>query len=248
VSRRTRLAIVFLPGLAGLVFLAMRGPIPQNPAYHLFADQRVVCGVPHFGDVITNIPFLFVGAAGLWLRPTLPFVIFFLGVFGTGLGSAYYHLDPTDATLVWDRLPMGISFMAIFAALFSERVSERWGRILLLPLVLAGAGSVVYWALTDDLRVYGFVQFYSLLAAVLMLAVLPSPWTHGGYYWIGIACYAGAKVTELLDKQIWALNGVVSGHNLKHLLAAWGAGWVLSMLRARTPRDPDPLAAAERMG
>ncbi|MHC4958810.1 MAG: ceramidase domain-containing protein [Planctomycetota bacterium] len=236
-SRGTRLALVFLPGLAGLVVLALKGPIPQSPAYHLFADQRVVCGVPHFGDVISNIPFLVVGAAGLLLRPSLPFVLFFLGVFATGLGSSYYHWEPNNATLVWDRLPMGISFMAIFGALFSERVSERWGRILLLPFVLAGAGSVVYWALTDDLRIYGFVQFYSLLAAILMLALLPSKWSHGSYYWIGIACYAGAKVTELLDKQIWELNGLVSGHNLKHLLAAWGAGWVLSMLRVRTRLD-----------
>jgi hypothetical protein len=32
--------------------------------------------------------------------------IFFVGITATAFGSAYYHLKPNDARLVWDRLPV----------------------------------------------------------------------------------------------------------------------------------------------
>jgi hypothetical protein len=35
--------------------------------------------------------------------------LFFAGVTAVGVGSTYYHLNPDNATLVWDRLPVSLS-------------------------------------------------------------------------------------------------------------------------------------------
>jgi len=230
-SHRTRLILTFLPGLLGVPFLLAHEPIAQDPCYHRFADQRFLLSIPHFGDVVTNLPFVVVGLAGLLLRPARDFKIFFIGIALTGVGSGYYHLDPNNQTLVWDRLPMTLAFMGFFAALIRERVSEPLGRKLLWPLVIAGAASVALWVATGDLRAYGLVQFYPLLTAVLMLLLLPGPST--SYYWLALGSYVAAKITELLDHQIYAMNGLVTGHNLKHLFAALGAYWIVRMLKSR---------------
>lgn len=36
----------------------------------------------------------------------LGWAAFFVGITATSFGSAYYHLNPNDARLVWDRLPV----------------------------------------------------------------------------------------------------------------------------------------------
>jgi hypothetical protein len=62
----------------------------------------------------------FLTAAERW-----PFAPFFAGVGLTAFGSAYYHLEPTNDRLLWDRLPMTVAFMGLFAAVLSERVRLR---------------------------------------------------------------------------------------------------------------------------
>ena len=47
---------LFVAGYAGvllLLYLAI-GPLRQTSAYHQFVDVRVWCGVPRFGDVLSN--------------------------------------------------------------------------------------------------------------------------------------------------------------------------------------------------
>ena len=99
-------------------------PIAQNQAYHDFADRGQFLGIPNFFAVISNIPFLLVGIAGLrycrsslLLSYRLAWVIFFAGVAIISAGSAWYHLNPNNDALVWDRLPMTIAFMGLLAAL-----------------------------------------------------------------------------------------------------------------------------------
>ena len=75
----------------------------------------------------------------------------------TGFGSAYYHLEPNNPTLVWDRLPMTIGFMSLFALIFAERIDDGLGRKL-FPWLVAGFASVLYWHLADDLRPYLLMQ------------------------------------------------------------------------------------------
>src|SRR5215472_8219618 len=130
-----------LLALLGLTAVSLAGllvvpSIPQDQAYHLFADQRDLLGIPNFWNVVSNIPFIVVGAVGLaQFRDDASTVVLFLGFFLTGIGSSYYHWDPNDGTLFWDRLPMTISFAAIFSLVVKERVGNRAGAVLLWPML-----------------------------------------------------------------------------------------------------------------
>ena len=117
--------------LASLLGLFLLPPIVQNQDYHDFADQRTLFGIPNFWNVISNVPFIGISAVGLWqFGRSQGTMLLFLGIFLTGFGSAYYHLEPSDRTLFWDRLPMAIGFMAIFAIVThlppDERVGALW--------------------------------------------------------------------------------------------------------------------------
>ena len=239
-----RTVVLFAPGVVGAIVLLLLDPIAQDPHYHDFADQRTVWGIPYFGDVVTNLGFVIVGALGLWKlriadaafrdpREKRPFAVFFVGILLTGLGSGWYHLDPNNATLIWDRLPMTLAFMGFFSAILVERIDKRLGLRLLGPLVALGIASVCYWAWRDDLRPYAFVQFYPLVATAIMLGLYATPYTCGDHYGLALASYVAAKATETYDHQIMRVLGAVSGHNLKHVLAAIGAWWVYRMLGRR---------------
>src|SRR5262249_52752303 len=134
-AKLNRPALVFFglmaTSLAGLLLLP---PITQDQSYHQFADQRTIIGIPNFWNVVSNLPFLVVGAAGLQrLRDNPATVVFFLGVFLTGIGSSYYHWNPNDDTLFWARLPMTLSFSSILALVVEERVHPKAGPGFLLP-------------------------------------------------------------------------------------------------------------------
>ena len=228
----------------------------QDPSSHIFADQRVVLGIPNGLDVLSNLPFAVLGLLGLALvarsarsRGVLidrwdrwPYFALFLGVALTAFGSAWYHLAPDNARLVWDRLPMTLGFMGLLTAVLSERVSVRVAKTLFAPLVLFGAGSVVYWYWTElggagDLRPYALVQFGSLAAVMLMLARHPNRAPNAGYLWSGLAAYVAAKCLELTDAEVYALGNIISGHTLKHLAAALAVACIAAMLNARSRRS-----------
>lgn len=241
--------------LTATVALFLLPRIPQNPAYHNFADQRALLGIPNCFNVISNAPFLIVGVWGIFVimaradtggtrfidpRERWPYLIFFVGVALTAFGSSYYHLRPANDRLVWDRLPMTIGFMALVAAVISERLSVKAGLLLLVPLLALGISSVMYWNITEaagqsDLRPYALVQFGSLLAILLLIGLYPPRYSRGSDFVISLAIYALAKVFEVTDRQIFALGGIVSGHTLKHLAAALSAYWILRMLQLRRP-------------
>jgi len=125
----------------------------QDQAYHQFADQRELFGIPNFWNVVSNLPFVAVGAVGLLrFHRDVTTTVLFAGIFLTGFGSSYYHLDPNDSTLFWDRLPMTICFAAILSAVVEERVDAKAGAMLLRPLLAIGIFSLLLWRWTDDLR------------------------------------------------------------------------------------------------
>jgi hypothetical protein len=149
-------------------------------------------------------------------------------------GSGYYHATPNDNTLVWDRLPMTLAFMGLFAALVSEHLGAQWERPVLVPALVIGVGSVLWWRYSDDLRVYIWVQLAPLLAIPFILAMFPARYTHRVYLLYGLFFYALAKVAELYDRETFAQTSLlVSGHSLKHLTAALAPGMLLLMLRRR---------------
>ncbi len=247
---RFRLALL---GVLALVFAAVAlslPPIPQDPGYHRFADARSWWGVPNAGDVLSNLPFVAAGALGLlgwrraaWREPgdRWPWLVIALGTMLVGFGSAYYHAHPDNGTLFWDRLPMTLVFMALFAAAVAERVHARAGLALLLPLLGLGILSVLVWRQGElrgvgDLRFYLVVQFYPLVALPLCLLLFPARYDRGGDLGLLAVAYVAAKVCEHFDREIFtSLGGRLSGHTLKHLLAAVGLAWVLGHLSARRP-------------
>ncbi len=218
--------------LAALLFLP---PIPQDQAYHHYADQRAWLGIPNFWNVVSNIPFLLVGAAGLRLSGPPSMRIIFLGIFLVGFSPAYYHWTPSDATLIWDRLPMTLGFMAILANIIEERVSEKAGALLLWPLLVLGIASLIVWRFTDDLRLYGWVQFFPMMALLLIFVLFPAKHTGTVNWLIAAALYAAAKLPELYDASIFSAVHAVSGHTIKHLLAAVACFFILRNFQTRQP-------------
>jgi Ceramidase len=234
-ARQARLLIVLL-GLmaASLAALLLVPPIPQDQAYHQFADTRALLGIPNFWNVISNLPFIAVGAAGLWQFHRDPAtVVLFLGIFLTGFGSSYYHWDPNDRTLFWDRLPMAVSFTAILAIFIEERVSVSAGRALLWPLIGVGILSLLLWRWTGDLRLYVWVQFFPCLALPLLILLLPPKYTGTSYWLIAGALYALAKLFEFYDGAIFSVGAILSGHTLKHLAAAAACFAILRYFQTR---------------
>ena len=230
--------LVFLFGLAAisLIGLAFVPRIPQPQAYHQFADRDTLIGIPNFWNVISNLPFILVGAWGLWrVRGSLSASIFFLGVFLTGFSSSYYHWAPDDPGLFWDRLPMSIAFMAILANVIEERIDERAGRALLWPLVALGFVSLLVWLHYDDLRLYGWVQFFPCVVLPLVFILFPPKYS-GTWYWFAAAgWYVLAKLLEHFDAAIHTALRVIGGHPLKHLTAAVACYAILRAFEIRKP-------------
>ncbi len=169
----------FLFGLAAvsLAALLLVPPIPQSQIYHGFADQQTLLGIPNFWNVVSNLPFILVGVLGLAnanVRRELSATVFFAGVFLTGFSSSYYHWQPNDWGLFWDRMPMSVAFMAILANVIGERIDERVGKLLLWPLVALGVVSLLIWLSIDDLRLYGWVQFFPCVVLPVIFLAVPA--------------------------------------------------------------------------
>ena len=235
--------------LIGLVAIFVI-PVSQDPEYHNFEDKRKYYGIMNFWNVVTNIPFIIIGIVGFFkihkrrlsgLLPNLSraYLAFFTGLVLTGLGSVYYHLDPSNSTLVGDRMAITITFMSFFVLIIGESISTRTASRLLVPLLFLGISSVVYWNITEnlgtgDLRFYALVQFLPMLLIPLILLFYGS--CLSGRRWILaiILVYGVAKIAEIYDQQIYELIGF-SGHSLKHLIAAFGAFLFLKGFEVRKP-------------
>lgn len=249
-SLRLKLSLSVVVFLLAVVSLAYYGPIPQDDAYHHFADHRTILGVGNFWNVVSNIPFLVIGAVGMGLSALLfyPFasrlriderahamrwhyITFFTGLILTGLGSSYYHLEPNGSTLVWDRLPMTIAFMGFFCLVIGYHASVKVARVSLLPAVFTGAASVGCWVYTEsigasDLRFYALVQFLPIVLIPLIIAGSESKQLTKRTVWVIILFYAAAKLLEYFDQFFYTSLHLVSGHSLKHLVASF-AGVVI---------------------
>ncbi len=230
------------------MILIMRNlpPVSQSEDYHNFADKRVVIGISNFADAVSSFSFLVAGVAGLFCfarlkrkssyKEELSYLVFFGGLILIGFGSAFYHLNPNNWRLLWDRLPMSICFMAFFSIVIGNVFNKKTANTLLVPLLILGMGSVIFWYLTElqgrgDLRPYIFVQFYPVMAIPLMIFLFPRKIINRKDIFIILALYGTAKIFELLDEQIFHLTGIISGHTLKHLVAASVSLWVLRIFR-----------------
>ena len=248
--------ISILTGLlaVGLVSLFVLDPIPQDPNYHGFADTRSFLGIPNFSDVVSNAAFALVGILGLMsvlgrkhrtiftqAADARPYIVLFIGVCLVSVGSANYHWAPSNDRLLWDRLPMAVAFMAFSSAVVADRIDANAGNTWLLSVLVAlGLMSLVYWYWTEslgrgDLRFYGFVQFFPMVALPVVCWLFPEhSYTSGRYLTWVIGWYALSKLLEHFDSEIFSVSGqAISGHTLKHLAAAVATLFVIRMLHMR---------------
>lgn len=206
-----------------------RPPVLQNAAYFGHADQRAFLGLPNALNVLSNVPFAFAAWFGLRRIRALPAAqrgaarLTFLAVGAVTLGSAVYHLDPRPAGLLIDRLPISLAFAALFAWILGDRLGARWTARTLVPLLALSLLTLWIWygsgKLDGDLRPYGLVQAIPLACVPFLLALFPGELDERRFAF-ALFLYLFAKVCEHLDAEIYALGELVSGHTLKHLLAA----------------------------
>lgn len=232
-----KVKIIFCITAVAVLPLFFTGPIPQDTAYHNFADQRLLFGIPDFWNVVSNIPYALIGIAGiasLLAKPVsggLPelrqnYLLFFAGICLVGIGSAWYHWSPSNQSLVWDRLPMTIAFMAFFSTILGEYLSPKIGKSVLWPLILTGILSVLYWHATElsghgDLRPYIVIQFLPMILVPAIMLTYKSAFRSNSLVWGFMFAYVIAKITEYYDVEIFNLASI-SGHTLKHLISAGG--------------------------
>ena len=237
--------------VAAVIATILLPAMPQPAGYLDFADRRELLGVPNFWDVISNLPLLVIGAWGAYVvargdarafaqpEEKWPYAFCFGAVALAGIGSTYFHLAPDADRLMWDRLPIALGFMALLSAAIAERLSVRAGVQALAPLLIAGTASVLYWRWSmlrgaENILPYAIVQFGALVA-LIVLAALRSRYTRGVDLFVVAGIYAAAKITEVLDQPIYTFGGMLSGHTLKHLLAAVAVWWLVRMLQRRQP-------------
>lgn len=234
--------------LAGVAW--MLPPIAQPPGYHDFADQRACWGLPNCLDTASNALFILAGAIGLFFmqrgqgvwrdrREAWPYRLTFFAMILVGFGSGYYHLAPDNARLLWDRLAMMLAFMAWFAAIVSERVSPQAGLRLLPLFVAAGLGSAAWWGWSEahgmgDLRFYLLMQMIPMLLIPLLLWRYPPRYSGDRGILAVLGLYLLAFMFDLSDRPVFALTGGwVSGHTIKHVIAALAALAMVRHLRRR---------------
>lgn len=252
-NRRAKTGSIICIVAAGIAAAFFIPPIAQDFEYFNFADHRTLWDIPNFGDVVSNLPFSLVGLLGLlalrthWQdrsrfidsKETLPFAIAFTGLLLLGPGSAYFHWAPANDTLVWDRLPMTLVFMAFFSTIIAERIHLQAGLYLLPILLVVGVGSVIYWDITEsagrgDLRAYGLVQFLPALVIPIILMLFPPRYSGTWYLIAMILCYGLAKLFEFYDTEVYAFTAhFVSGHTLKHLVSVLGAFGLVKYVQNR---------------
>ena len=230
--------VLLIIGILGIILAVMLDPISQSEGYHRFSDQRSLFHIPNFYNIVSNIPFLFVGLVGLIKLKNiasisyvhenrLSYLFFYLGITFVAFGSAYYHHSPSNERLIWDRIPMTFAFMSLFAIILSEFISERLGKQVSIPLILAGITSVIYWYISEklnqgNLNYYVLVQFYPMISIPIILIVFPSKLNKSNTYWYLFVFYFLAKISEHFDDEIFSVLKLVSGHTLKHILTSIG--------------------------
>ncbi|MDR0225917.1 MAG: hypothetical protein LBI66_05810 [Burkholderiaceae bacterium] len=247
---------------AGFVLLCLLAlflpPLAQPAAQHHFADQRAWAGLPHALDVLSNLGFAVAAAFGSWLlmgrrgdaQPVTVralAALFFSGLACSAIGSAIYHWAPDDIGLAGDRLAMSMAFAGMLGLAAQSRISDGAGRWAALAMLLASVSAVLAWLWTGNVLPWALAQGSGMLA-VLGLSLL-APRRGGLALRLGVvmAWYGAAKLLEWGDAAVFdATAGWVSGHSLKHVLAA-GAAWpVLHALRARAAGTMATDAGARR--
>lgn len=232
-------------GAALLLLAAWLGPaVPQPQDFHAFADQRAWGALPHALDVLSNLGFAWAAVAGARLlldrrsqalAPALRWLaaLFFTGLACSAIGSSVYHWAPHDATLAGDRLGMSMAFAGMLGLALQSRIADRVAVRAAVAMLLAAVASVLVWLHGGNLLPWALVQGGGMLAVLGLACVAPRHGALALRLGLVIAWYGAAKLLEWGDAAVFeATAGLVSGHSLKHVVAAAAALPVITALRA----------------
>jgi hypothetical protein len=250
VARRTLLAMsrrgiattIVIGSVVAAVVVAIAFPVTRTPGFHHYADQRAWLGIPHAGDVLSNVPFVVVALWALRRATTWLGKLVCVGVAAIGVGSAAYHIAPSDMTLAFDWGPIAVALMFITAAVIDDRLGARAGRIALVAGAVLAVGSVVIWIAgggTGSLRgggagtvtPYGAVQALGITLPALIAIAAPGRIAVRPLL-LALLCFAIARLCAANDRQLLDAIGI-SGHSLKHVAAAIAAGLALGAITSR---------------
>ena len=235
VSRHMMAGGILLACAMGVVLMPR---IAQWNSYHNFADKRVIFGIPHFGDVITNLAFLVAGLYG-WKQVSSASAAAFRttserSMYGAFccicmllcFGSGYYHWSPSNETLFWDRGCMAAGFTALFAIFIAERVDASFGSRCFWPMIAAGVSAAYSWRLSEDakrgdLRYYVAAQYIPVVMVPVLLLLYKHTYTQTYKLWLAFGLLLFSKGVEFVDRlTFWLTLHTISGHAIHHLAAA----------------------------
>jgi hypothetical protein len=245
-----------LLALAGVVVAAaiaaiVSPAITRGSSFHTYADQRTWLGLPHAGDVLSNLPFVLAGAAGLARLAavaSLPSLVF-VAIAGVGLGAGAYHVEPSDAALAFDWGPIVLTLAFLAALVIGDRIDRAAGAAAAVVFPAVAITTVAAWYLDGgtgappgDMRWYVITQA-TLVAIVAFGSLIPAttsaPATlHRGWILAGVAGFLAARGLAAADRILLDAVGL-SGHSLKHV-ALGGAALCLvrGVPSARGTRRP----------
>lgn len=203
--------------------------ITRGPSFHAYADQRTWLGIPHAGDVLSNLPFVLAGVAGLARVRTvasLPSLVF-VAIIGVGVGSGAYHVEPSDAALAFDWAPIVLTLAFLAALVIRDRIDRAAGTVAAVLLSAIAVSTVAAWYLgggtgapPGDMRWYVVTQA-TLVAIVAFGSLIPATTTapatlHRGWILAGVAGFLAARGLAAADRILLDAVGL-SGHSLKHV-------------------------------
>ena len=227
--RVTWLAVV---AVGAIVVVALTTTITRGPEFHHYADGRTWLGIPHAGDVVSNLAFLIVAAMP---RSMVPYgTAVRAGVAWIGIGSAAYHVAPSDALLALDWLPIAITLALLSASVVRDRGGPGPAALVVGPLLAIAA--VGYWIAGGgthggNMAPYVAVQLAGI--ALPAIAVLLAPGAIcARWLWIGVIGFVVARLFGAYDRALLEAIGV-SGHSMKHVAAAFAAACALRALMRR---------------
>jgi hypothetical protein len=211
-------------------------------------------------DVLSNLPFAIWGTVGVWvlLRAVRDRAVsaaaaamaglFFVGLWVTTAVSAAYHLQPGDASLAWDRGGMVLAFAGLLGLAAIRAISTRAGMALATAVLVLGPLSVYAWSLTGNMLPWAVLQGAGMALILGFSCLRPAQAQELPVRWaLLIAIYALAKLLELGDHAVYEWTGhLVSGHSLKHMVAAFAAWPVVTALLAARESKAESGAASLR--
>lgn len=212
-------------------------PLQDRPEYFDFADGNSLFNILNWQNVLSNLPFLFIGWFGLKKINQNPVqknldhagTLFAIALFLTAFGSGYFHWEPNPQTLFWDRLPMALGFGSLISLITVDRLFNNLRGTAINLICLLSILTVVNWSYGNhDLRPYIALQFLGG-SFLLIVSVCTRPlYLKNKTILISLGFYILAKVLETYDKPIFHMLTFTSGHALKHLSAAVSAYFILA--------------------